>query len=210
MATLASKSLIQGMRGMLGGLVFRTVGDRTIVSYRPSFPRSRKESPLQHLNRSRFRDASRYAHAMMRDKAKKEYYWQKARQMKLPNAYTAAITDFMRNIRIQSIDPGQHTGNGGGKIVIEAHKKNFAVDQVNVTIATKAGLEIETGKAVRNASGKWIYKCVNITDQKELVIIAGAMDHLGKTTFAKHISGDKPFAYYEHDRNLTPPRWFIT
>jgi len=210
MATVANNSLIQGMRGTLGRLVFRTVGDRTIVSCRPSIPRSRKESPVQRLNRSRFREASQYAHAMMRDKAKKEYYWQKARQMKLPNAYTAAITDFMRKIRIQSIDTGRHTGNASGNIIIEAHKKNFAVDQVNVTIATKTGLEIETGKAVRNASGKWIYKPVNIADQKELVIIAGAVDHLGKTTFAKPVAGGKPFACYEYGRNLTPPRWFIT
>ena len=210
MAILTNNSPIQGMRGMLGRLVFRTVGDRTIVSCRPSFPRSRKESPLQNLNRSRFREASQYAHAMMRDTAKKEYYWQKAREMKLPNAYTAAITDFMRKIRIQSIDASRDTGNAGGSIVIEAHKKNFTVNEVNVTLATKAGLEIETGKAVRNAAGKWIYKPVNIAGQKALVIIAGAMDHLGKTTFAKHVSGDKPFAYYEHDRNLTPPRWLIT
>ena len=210
MATLSSNSPLQGIRGTLGRLVFRTVGDRTIVSCRPSFPRSRKESPHQHHNRSRFREASQYAHAMMRDKAKKEYYWQKARQMKLPNAYTAAITDFMRKVRIQSIDTGRHTGNANGNIIIEAFKKNFTVNEVNVTLATKAGLEIETGKAMRNASGKWIYKPVNIADQKELVIIAGAMDHLGKTTFAKHIPGGKPFAYYEYDRNLTPPRWFIT
>jgi hypothetical protein len=144
----------------------------------------------------------------MRDTAKKEYYWQKAREMKLPNAYTAAITDFMRNTRIHSIDISRYTGKAGGSIVIDAHRKNFTIGEVNVTIGTKTGLEIESGKAVRNNSGKWVYKCtVNTVDPKELIIVAGAMDFLGKTMHARYSSDGKPIGIRGWGGNIAPPRW---
>jgi hypothetical protein len=146
----------------------------------------------------------------MRDTAKKEYYWQKAREMKLPNAYTAAITDFMRNPRIQSIDISRCTGKAGGSIIIDAHRKNFTISEVNVTIGTKTGLEIESGKAVRNTSGKWVYKCtIDTIDPKELIIVAGAMDPLGKTMHARYESGGKPIGIRGWGGDIEAPRWMM-
>jgi hypothetical protein len=213
MAILAQNSFLQGARGLLGGMVFRTVGNKTTVSAAPVFSRSRKrkQSPAQRFNRSKFREASCYAKSAMRDAAKKEYYLQKAKEMKLPNAYTAAITDFMRNTRIQSIDISRHTGKAGRRIIIDAHRKNFTVSEVNVTIGTKTGLEIESGKAVRNVSGKWVYKCtVNTIDPKELIIVAGALDPLGKTIHARYGSGERLLNIRGWDGNIAAPGWMMS
>jgi hypothetical protein len=211
MATLAQNSPLHGTQGLLGRMVFRTVGNKTIVSAAPSFSRSQKkrQSDLQQLNRSRFREASAYARGAMRDTAKKEYYWQKAREMKLPNAYTAAITDFMRNTRIPSIDISRYAGKAGGSIVVNASRKNFTISEVNVTIGTKTGVEIETGKAVRNSSGKWLYTCtVNTIDPKELIIVAGAMDPFGKTMHARYESGGL-LGIRGWGGNIAAPRWMM-
>jgi hypothetical protein len=213
MATLSNNSLLQGMRGVLGGLVFKTVGDRTIVSTMPSIPRSRKGSPLQDLYRSKFKEASAYARVVTRrNHEQRAYYEQKAREMKLPNAYTAAITDFMRRGRIRSINTNGYTGKPGGKIIIDAHRKDFTVKEVNVTILTKAGRKIETGNATPTPSGKWIYKSsVDTSDEQGLTIIAGAMDHVGKTTHAKStINGHELANTYGWGGHLTPPGLFIT
>jgi hypothetical protein len=213
MAILGQNSILHGARGLLGGMVFRTVGNRTTVSAAPVFLRSKrkKQSELQQLNRSRFREASAYASDAMRDTVKKGYYWQKARQMKLPNAYTAAITDFMRNAKVQSIDIIRYTGRAGGSIVIDAYRKDFTISEVHVTIGTKTGLEIENGKAVRNTSGKWVYKSsVNTFDPKELIIVAGVMDPLGKTMHARYAGpGEKLFSIRGWRGNIAAPRWML-
>jgi hypothetical protein len=55
-----------------------------------------KESEAQRTNRDRFADATGFARKMMNDPVKKAYYWNRAKKLRLPNAYTAAITDYMR------------------------------------------------------------------------------------------------------------------
>jgi hypothetical protein len=40
-----------------------------------------------------------WAHEVLCDPDKKKYYEQRAKALKLPNAYTAAIRDYMRNVK---------------------------------------------------------------------------------------------------------------
>jgi len=197
MATLAGNSLVQGMRGLLGGLVFRDIRGKTVVTTKPDIPRSRKQTELQRLYRSKFRDASRYAKSMMRDPAMKEFYWKKAKKLKLPNAYTAAITAYMRKTKVESISTKHYTGKAGQSIFIVARKKDFTVGEVNVTITTKAGQEIEKGQATKTSSGEWIYKStVNTTAPEELTINVDTQDSMGNITHAKRTSANSVFSYY--------------
>lgn len=205
MATLSGNSPVQGMKGPLGGLVFRSYHGKTVVTTKPSIPRSRKQSECQQVNRSKFRDASRYAKTMMRDDAMKEYYSRKARKMKLPNAYTAAITDYMRKTKVEIISTKHYTGKAGGHIVVVAHKKDFAVAEVHVTVTTKSGQETESGPAIKNASGEWIYKStINTAVLEEQVIKVDTKDAHGNITHATHRPGYKPSCTYGW-RNI-PPR----
>ena len=101
MAISKNNPITRGLSGMLGGtVVFRNFHGKTIMAKRPT--RTGKQSELQRENRNRFREATVFAKASVKDPQKKAYYEDKAKKMKLPNAYTAAITDFMRKPEVSS------------------------------------------------------------------------------------------------------------
>ena len=93
MAAVSTTVLVQGLRGSLGNLVFRTIRGKTFVSQRPQRPRF--ESPLQRMNRDKFRMAAAWAKCMVLNPEKKVYYETIAKRRKLPNAYTAAVSEYM-------------------------------------------------------------------------------------------------------------------
>ena len=95
MAIVRNNSVTQGFSGMLDNLiVFRQLNGKTIVAKRPR--PARRQSAQQRENRMRFHDATVFAKSAMYDPQKKAYYWKMAQELKLPNAYTAAITEYMR------------------------------------------------------------------------------------------------------------------
>lgn len=95
MAKLSEDSPLNGMGGTIGkDLVFRTVNGETIVSQKPVF-NPKKTTRAQKQTRSRFAQASLFAKKVTRDPLKKEYYKKMAMDLKLPNAYTAAIKEYM-------------------------------------------------------------------------------------------------------------------
>lgn len=97
MAT-ATNLLIQGLSGMLGKtLVFKTIRGKTYVSSAPRKPDKRKETVAQRNTRTTFQQATTWAKTTLLNPAQKEYYHQQAKALGLPNAYTAAITEYMRN-----------------------------------------------------------------------------------------------------------------
>jgi hypothetical protein len=98
MATINNNKLTSGLSGIIGNtVVYRQVRGRTIVTNRPRKPS--RQSDWQRLNRVRFREAAAYARSVMRDPIKKEYFRLKAGWMELPNAYTAAVTLYLRKVR---------------------------------------------------------------------------------------------------------------
>jgi hypothetical protein len=132
MAIVSSNPIINGLSGMLGRtVVFKTLRGKTIMANRPCSPKT--QSAEQKANRSKFKDASAYAKAAMLDPAKKEYYWKKAKKMKLPNAYTAAITDYMRKPTVTVIHKNK---NGGVTAVID--KKDFQLKKATLYQKTEA------------------------------------------------------------------------
>jgi hypothetical protein len=101
MAIVRSNDLIEGFSGMFGDtMVFRNLRGKTVVSQRPKLPK--KESEQQKENRSKFRKATAWAQFVLENPERKEYYRKKAKKLNLPNAYTAAITDYMRKPRLLS------------------------------------------------------------------------------------------------------------
>jgi hypothetical protein len=94
MAKVTSNPLVSGLSGMLGGtLVFKILRGKTIVTSRPRPPKV--ESEQQRQNRTTFKQGAMWAKTVLLDEQKKAYYEQKAKKLRLPNAYTAAIADYM-------------------------------------------------------------------------------------------------------------------
>ena len=132
MAISRTNTPVKGFSGSLGNLVFRQYGDKTILSRKGRTPC--KQSIQQRENRDRFKHASTWAKLMMLNADKKAYYAHKAKKLKLPNAYTAAISDYMRKGEIKEIDTRQYKGKAGIVIRIKASKKEFAVNKINVVL----------------------------------------------------------------------------
>src|SRR5689334_9171826 len=99
MAVLASNSPLHGLRGVMGGILFRVVGDKTVVSKHVpprKNARNKRKSELQLLKLGRFAEAAAYAKEITRAWEPRCYYKQKAKEYGVSSAYTAAVTAFMR------------------------------------------------------------------------------------------------------------------
>ena len=157
MARSVNNNLTRGLRGMVGGqMVFRSWNGKTFISVAPQKPK--KQSPLQKQNRLKFKEAAGYARSMMKDPIKKAEYQEKAKKLKLPNAYTAAITDYMRNPEISEVNTSNYSGKAEEKIKVVARKKGFEIQEVEVVIVDKNGEVIEEGKAAKGLGSDWLYK----------------------------------------------------
>lgn len=156
MALVKENDLTKGLSGRFGDILFKQIGERTFAYPVPA--RTKKQSEKQRANRSKFRDATRYAHAAMLNEKKKAHYQKLAKRLQLPNAYTAAITDYMRKPVISDVDTDQYKGKPGGKIRIEAHKKQIPLDSVNVVISSSDHQIIEQGPARRETLTDWHYQ----------------------------------------------------
>lgn len=163
MAIVTNNMFTQGLTGTIGGdMVFRTFRGKTVVSIKPSQGGPVKESASQRANRDRFRQATVYAKAAMADAQKKSYYQRRARKLKLPNAYTAAITDYMRRPKLEQVDRKRYKGKAGNVIVVSVAKKGFSVSAVAVTVTDASGVVVESGPAVRlQADLCWRYVARN-------------------------------------------------
>ncbi len=126
MATVTTNDLIESLSGKLGkSLVFRTMYGKTFVSHQARKPNKKKESEVQRNTRVNFREATQWARKMLRDPEKKTYYQQRAKALKLPNAYTAAITDYMRKPKVVKLQQRD-------TITYSIHKPGFTIKLVHV------------------------------------------------------------------------------
>ncbi|MBL0744976.1 hypothetical protein [Chryseolinea lacunae] len=84
MAIVKNNLVTKGLSGQLGKtLVFRKVGDRTIVATSPST--NDDPTPAQKTQRGRFHDASIFAKAQMDDPAIKKLYEEEAKRRGFPS-----------------------------------------------------------------------------------------------------------------------------
>ncbi len=138
MAIIVDNLLTKGISGTFGKtIVFKQWRNKTIIA-NYSKP-TKKHSETQKANRSKFRDAANWAKATLKDPEQKTYYQEKARKLGLPNAYTAAITDYMRK---PQTTPEPNT-NG---TTYRVYKNDFGIKQTEVQI--RAGNEIIETKII--------------------------------------------------------------
>lgn len=105
MATVANNDLTRGLRGRIGKwFVFRMVRGKTIVSHAPRKPDPLKQSRAQLQTRNTFREAAAWAVRILLDPAKKQYYADLAAAQALPNAYTAAVREYMCGVAAKRTD----------------------------------------------------------------------------------------------------------
>ena len=129
MATVADNVLIQGLRGRLGeSLVFKTMRGKTFVATPARKPDKRKESTAQRNTRTAFRQATEWAQYILLNPERKAYYSKRAKALKLPNAYTAALTDYMRKPQLTTFT------NKDKSIHCRVSKKGFALTKVEVVL----------------------------------------------------------------------------
>jgi hypothetical protein len=106
MAKMSKNSALFGLKGMLGDqLEFREVNGETIVSIRRNKSK-KKASPSQTNTRNNFKEATKFARKETKDPVKKEHYLKMAKELKLPNAYTAAIKEFMTKKSVEAKENG--------------------------------------------------------------------------------------------------------
>lgn len=128
MAILANNDLMKGSRGKFGDdLVFRTMRGKTFVSPPARKNEKKKQSEAQRNTRVNFQNATQWAQITLLDPEKKAYYQKRAKALKLPNAYTAAITDCMRKPKVKKT---QHRDT----IAYSVSKPGFSLANVQVIV----------------------------------------------------------------------------
>jgi hypothetical protein len=135
---LATGMLQRGLRGAVGDLIFRNYNGKTVVSVRPVYKNETKTEARRQA-RSRFRDATFYASNAMDDVKLKAYYKQKARQLKLPNAYTAAITDYLRKAKVVVARRSAFAAKKGDVLLITMTKPVFSIKNVRAALYNDKG-----------------------------------------------------------------------
>jgi hypothetical protein len=148
MATIKNNVIMKGASGMLGkSIVFKQVRGKTIMCNRP--PKPSTESDQQKENRDRFRKASQWAKTVLLDADQKAYYQKKARKLKLPNAYTAAIADYMRSAKVMQVN------RYADRTTFFVQKKDFDLEQVDIVLNNDSG-ETETRTLPKGETFFWL------------------------------------------------------
>ena len=115
MAIVINNDLTRGLRGRVGKwFVFRMVRGKTIASHAPRKPDPLKQSAAQRQTRTTFKEAAAWAARILLDPAKKRYFADLAKIKALPNAYTAAVQEYMRQSSAHKID--HHVGHSDNTI----------------------------------------------------------------------------------------------
>jgi hypothetical protein len=135
---IATSMLHRGFRGATGDFLFRTYNGKTVVSPRPVY-RNETNTEARRKTRDHFREATFYAHHAMENPKQRSYYQQKSKQLKLPNAYTAAITDYLRRAKVKALTRSSFAARKGDVIFIRASKYPFMVNRLRVRAYTSQG-----------------------------------------------------------------------
>ena len=163
MAVVLKNLVTQGLSGKLGDtLVFRRVGDRTIVSTAPTTTKEPTEK--QKAQRERFQMAVLYAKSQMSDPEAKAAYEAEAKGKGQPNAYNIAVADFFRAPDINDVDFSLYSGKVGDSIRVRAID-DFKVKTVRVEIFNADGSEVESGEAKLQSNGlDWVYTATAVNE----------------------------------------------
>lgn len=135
---IATSPLHRGFRGGTGDFIFRNYNGKTVVSLRPVY-RNETNTEARRVARERFQEATFYAHDAMERVKERSYYTQKAKQLRLPNAYTAAITDYLRRAKARAITRSSFSARKGDVVYIGISKYPFRVSRTRVRSCNSRG-----------------------------------------------------------------------
>lgn len=94
MAIMKLTAPVESIKGRIGDVVLRRYGDRIIVAKRPA--KRTKLSEKQQQQIELFRQAAAFAKEQMKDPATKKMYEKQALKKGYSNAYTAAVTSYLK------------------------------------------------------------------------------------------------------------------
>jgi hypothetical protein len=191
MARVRKNKLLKGVSGRVGRvLVIKQVRGKTVMANMPSRRTKRehlkKQTPGAKANRARFRKATLYATACMKNPVTKALYVTGITEDK-DCANRVAVSDFLNAPKIHFIRTFAYKGDVGGKIMIKA-TDDFMVTKVDVEIVTADGTTLEEGQAVRNARRAHMWRYTATKSNTKLVgtkIIVTAWDRPQNRTSAE-------------------------
>ena len=148
MSNSSTNLITAGYKGKIGNqMVIKRRNGKTVLASRPN----RFEHPVstaQQAVKDKFRAAAKYARSILQNP---EYFLAYA-AMAGPgrSAYSVAVTDYLHNPVIESIDLTMYKGTTGDPVKILASDFLIVVS-VHVTIKDANGNEVENGEAQKNA-----------------------------------------------------------
>jgi hypothetical protein len=183
MGSVKENLLTKGFSGRIGDeIVFRQVGSRTLFSKRPRKRTSLAPTPQT----ERFGKAVLYAKTVLFDPAIRTEYEEMATRGHLNSAYVAALTDYLKEPRIDLVHTDNYTGAVGSLIWITSVDE-FKIQHMTVTVQRADGSTIEVGEAVRE-DGRWKYVATHVNaNLSGTKIIAVAKDRPGKEAAAETV-----------------------
>lgn len=156
MSKVDLNALVNGFSGKLGNAVLRRRGNSTTIGSRPK-KRESEPKPSEIALRLRFKRAAAYAKAKIKDPIAKGEYAQYAKSREYMNAFSAAVTDYLRLPKIESLKIDNYTGAVGDPITVGV-ADDFKIIAVDVTITLPNGTVLESGPAVFDATKlEWRY-----------------------------------------------------
>lgn len=177
MGKVKENLLTKGFSGRIGDeIVFRQVGNRTLFAKRP---RKRTSiAPSQQAQRDFFSKAVVFAKTMLLDPLIRADYQNRAKLAGLASAYSAAVTDYLKAPKINSIDTDYYKGAVGDIIWIIA-LDDFKLQSMTVTLQRADGSVIESGAAVLQ-EGRWKYIATQANAIAGTKVLVVATDRPGK------------------------------
>jgi hypothetical protein len=156
MGKVTNNNFTRGISGAVShDMVFRRYKGKTTVYIKTerTTPLSEKEK----AHRLRFKEATLYGKSIDANAALKADYQLQAELTDAPNAYSAAVADYLTAPEVTDLNHSKYKGIVGDKIVVKA-VDDFRVESVSVEITKADGTIVETGLAVLTANNiTWEY-----------------------------------------------------
>jgi len=177
MSNSSKNVLVRGLKGKFADqVVFKKSNGHSVMANVP-VKTDNKPSAAQEKVRDKFRMAANYAKHAIQNPELLALYESAARNGQ--SAYSAALSDFLKAPKVDTLDVSRYQGAPGGIIAVRAVDTYF-VKEVIVSIKAADGTDLEEGPAVLDSNGNFW----NYTATKAAVPVAG--------TIVKAIAKDNP------------------
>lgn len=173
MAKAKRNPVLRGISGSVGELLFRQVGDETIMGMKPD--RSHLvASEAQLAHQQRFREAAQYGKRALANPEKQAVYAAAARERHQP-IFSLVVADFFNEPVVDHVDTSGYTGQAGQVIGVQA-QDDVLVQAVSVTLTDGNGVVLEAGAAQVDPedNGYWTYTTTASANGAALVRIGAA------------------------------------